>query len=38
MKLHNINTAEVDGVAFEELPDDWKCPGCKQGKEKFNKA
>ncbi len=30
--------AEHDGVAFEDLPDDWKCPRCKQGKEKFNKA
>lgn len=25
-------------VAFEDLPDDWKCPRCKQPKEKFNKA
>ncbi len=30
--------AEHDGVAFEDLPDDWKCPRCKRGKEKFNKA
>lgn len=30
--------AEHEGVAFEDLPDDWKCPRCKQGKEKFNKA
>ena len=30
--------AEHDGVAFEDLSDDWKCPRCKQGKEKFNKA
>ena len=30
--------AENDGVAFEDLPEDWKCPRCKQGKEKFNKA
>ena len=30
--------AEHDGVAFEDLPEDWKCPRCKQGKEKFNKA
>ena len=29
---------EHDGVAFEDLPDDWKCPRCKQSKEKFNKA
>lgn len=26
------------GTAFEDLPDDWKCPRCKQSKEKFNKA
>ena len=30
--------AEHDGTAFEELPDDWKCPRCRQGKDKFNKA
>ena len=30
--------AEHDGVAFEDLSDDWKCPRCKQPKEKFNKA
>ena len=30
--------AEHDGVRFEALPDDWKCPRCKQGKEKFNRA
>ena len=30
--------AEHDGVAFEDLPDDFKCPRCKQPKEKFNKA
>ena len=29
---------EHDGVAFEELPEDLKCPRCKQGKDKFNKA
>jgi rubredoxin len=29
--------AEHDGVAFEDLPDDWKCPRCKQPKEKFNR-
>ena len=26
------------GTPFEDLPDDWHCPRCKQGKEKFNKA
>ncbi|MBQ7210671.1 MAG: MBL fold metallo-hydrolase [Paludibacteraceae bacterium] len=30
--------AEHDGVKFEDLPDDWKCPRCKQPKSKFNKA
>ncbi len=30
--------AEHDGAAFEDLPADWKCPRCKQPKEKFNKA
>ena len=30
--------AEHDGVAFEDLPDDWRCPRCKQSKEKFSKA
>ena len=30
--------AEHDGVLFEDLPEDWKCPRCKQPKEKFNKA
>ena len=29
---------EHDGVAFEDLPDDWKCPRCRQPKTKFNKA
>ena len=30
--------AEHDGVAFEDLPDDFKCPRCKQPKDKFNPA
>lgn len=30
--------AEHDGVPFEDIPDDWRCPRCKQPKEKFNKA
>ena len=30
--------AEHDGVAFEDLPEDWICPRCRQPKEKFNKA
>jgi glyoxylase-like metal-dependent hydrolase (beta-lactamase superfamily II) len=30
--------AEHDGVAFEDLPEDWKCPRCRQGKDQFNRA
>ena len=30
--------AENGGVAFEDLPEDWKCPKCKQPKSKFNPA
>ena len=30
--------AENDGVAFEDLPEDWKCPRCRQGKDRFNRA
>ena len=26
------------GTKFEDLPQDWHCPRCKQGKDKFNKA
>ena len=26
------------GTAFEDLPDSWRCPKCKQKKEKFNPA
>ena len=30
--------AEHGGVAFEDLPDDWRCPRCKQPKTRFNPA
>lgn len=30
--------AENGGVAFSDLPEDWKCPRCKQPKSKFNPA
>lgn len=30
--------ADHDGVAFEDLPEDWRCPRCKQPKYKFNAA
>ncbi len=26
------------GTPFEELPEDWHCPRCKKGKDKFNRA
>ena len=29
---------EHGGMAFEDLPDDWKCPRCKRGKDRFNRA
>lgn len=32
------NPAEHDGVAFEDLPDDWKCPRCGRPKSAFNPA
>ncbi|MBI4721731.1 MAG: rubredoxin [Candidatus Stahlbacteria bacterium] len=25
------------GIPFEELPDDWVCPICRVGKDKFEK-
>ena len=30
--------AEHDGVAFDDLPEDWLCPRCRQPKDKFSKA
>ena len=30
--------ADHDGVAFEDLPADWRCPRCRQPREKFNRA
>ncbi|MBR2801383.1 MAG: MBL fold metallo-hydrolase [Erysipelotrichaceae bacterium] len=30
--------AEHDDIPFEDLPEDWKCPRCRQGKDKFNPA
>ena len=30
--------AEHDGTAFEDLPEDWRCPRCKQPKDMFNRA
>ncbi|MBR3001139.1 MAG: rubredoxin [Oscillospiraceae bacterium] len=30
--------AEYDGVAFEDLPEDWRCLRRRQPRDKFNKA
>ena len=31
---------EIKAVKFrkDDLPADWKCPRCRQGEEKFNRA
>ena len=29
---------EASGTPFDELPDDYRCPMCRQGKEKFISA
>ena len=31
----HIYDEDVEGVKFADLPDDWKCPTCKQPKSKF---
>ncbi|MGN0363122.1 MAG: ferritin family protein [Bilifractor sp.] len=33
----HIYDEAIEGVKFEDLPDDWKCPTCKQPKSKFVK-
>ncbi len=30
--------AEHGGTVFEDLPEDWKCPRCGQGRDKFGRA
>ncbi len=30
-----IYDEEKEGVRFEDLPDDWQCPVCGEGKEGF---
>lgn len=30
--------ADNDGVAFEDLPEDWVCPLCGVGKDNFTEA
>lgn len=29
---------DIEGVKFEDLPDEWVCPMCGVGKEKFEKV
>ena len=33
-----IYDEEVEGVKFEDLGDDWKCPLCGVGKDMFEKV
>ena len=33
-----IDTGLPAGTPFEELPEDWHCPRCRRGKDKFNRA
>ena len=35
---HAYDPAENNGVAFEDLPDDWACPVCGVGKDQFEEA
>lgn len=34
---YEYDPKEHDDVAFEDLPDDWKCPICGAPKSDFNK-
>ena len=34
-ELAEIHPAKHDGVAFEDLPDDFECPLCGVGKDMF---
>lgn len=31
----HVYDEEKDGVGWDELPEDWKCPICNVGKESF---
>ena len=35
---YEYNPADNNGVAFEDLPDDWRCPLCGVGKSEFEEA
>ena len=34
----HIYDEEVEGIRFEDLPDDWTCPVCGVGKDLFEKV
>jgi len=36
--INNWSKKERNKQPFEDLPADWRCPRCKQPKEKFNRA
>ena len=38
MSLEGCEGAEGFDPAFEDLPADWRCPRCRQPKDKFNRA
>ena len=33
-----IYDEDVEGMKFEELPDDWSCPLCGAGKDSFSQV
>lgn len=33
-----VDTGLPAGTPFVELPEDWHCPRCRRGKDKFNRA
>ena len=35
---HVYDPADNNGVAVEDLPDDWACPICGVGKDQFEEA
>ena len=36
--MYVYDPAEHDNVAFEDLPEDWTCPLCRDSKEQFTKT
>lgn len=37
-EVGDLDNGITAGTRFEDLPADWHCPRCKQGKDKFNRA